>query len=656
MSKKKKSKNVNNLNDLLEEYFPEEKTATAEEKTSADKEKTAAAEEKATAADGKTEAVAEKTEEVVVSEEEISADSEETEDVEVVTEKIEEDPSEAKEADISVAGESEWEIAEISEIVSETGETFDGDRKDEDKDTEEENESSEEPSKGEEIKNGNDGNDTEMNEGNDSDESEMKEGNSETECISGNDEANPKFPISFLKALFPWKGDSVWEIIRKIIFIAAVIVFIGAGIMLISTLIQSRQALKDKDTVESVITTTVATEIDKDGNVVTIPPTEEENADHRANVAEYFKGINEDYVGCLELEGCDIFEPVMQGEDNEYYLTHNYYKDTNKAGALFMDYRCTFSDEYVSPNIVIYGHNQEDGTMFGNLKKYKQNVDFYAQNPVIKLSSESETGEYLIYGFFVTNALENQDSNGVVFHYHDYIETLGDEKTFDWYMGMVQERNQIVSPVDVRFGDKLLCLSTCSNEFSNSRFVIFARKLRDGESAEDYDFSQTYLNPYARGVDWEAIMSGETTTSVSEEETEETEESEETEETVVTEDPMKALIEMLKKKTETAASEEETEETASETETVSSEETADTSETSETSESETETETTTTNYRGYTGPTGTLHSETGGAASVGSSGQESGSAQSEQTAETAPPESAAPEAETAVPTDPETGT
>lgn len=148
--------------------------------------------------------------------------------------------------------------------------------------------------------------------------------------------------------------------------------------------------------------------------------------------------------------------------------------------------------------------------MFGNLKYYKNDPEFYSEHPTVKFSPEFETGEYLIYAFFVTSIYENQDSNGEVFHYHDYIETLNDESTFNWYINEVQKRNQIVSPVDVRFGDKLLCLSTCSNEFTDSRFVVFARKLREDESVDDYDFSEAYLNPYAEGVDWEAIMSGET--------------------------------------------------------------------------------------------------------------------------------------------------
>lgn len=338
---------------------------------------------------------------------------------------------------------------------------------------------------------------------------------------------------NILKEILPWKGDTVFEMIRKIVFIIAVIIFIGAGVMLASTLIQSNRAVKDLEQIKEVVTTTAKTTIDSEGNVITVAPTEEEEQQHNIDIMSYYKGISDKVVGFIELEGCDIYQPVVQDPEdttNTYYLTHTYYDEQNKGGAIFMDYRCTVSEDYVSPNLVLYGHNQEDGTMFGNLKNYKQDLEFYAANPTVTLRTEYETGIYLIYAYFVTNALEKQDSNGEVFHYHDYIEALNDEATFDWYMGEVQSRNQIISPVKAEFGDKLLVLSTCSNEFTNSRFVVFARKLRDGESVSDYDFTSASFNPYARGVDWTAIMSGETTTELTEETSEETTAPEETDE------------------------------------------------------------------------------------------------------------------------------
>ena len=85
-------------------------------------------------------------------------------------------------------------------------------------------------------------------------------------------------------------------------------------------------------------------------------------------------------------------------------------------------------------------------------------------------------------------------------------------------MGEIGKRNQIISPVDVAFGDKLMLLSTCSTEYSDSRFVVLARKLREGETADSFDFSTARLNPNAKQIDWDAILSRnstseETTTS-----------------------------------------------------------------------------------------------------------------------------------------------
>lgn len=484
------NKNNYTLNDLMGEFFPSDKPADTNNTGSSGTETSET--------------------------EEISANEDISDSTEVETDFLEEDSSEAADADIEIAGESEWGSIEIAETVSEIfderlvseienagspySDTICGDLENAEEnvgnetETEKETEISRISETETEIKSGN--------------KSEMVDSETKDEDIDS--EFNESLFKRFLKAIFPWKGDSVWEVVRKIIFIAAVTVFIGAGCMLVSTLVQSKQAVEEKEQDKEIIVTTVQTVIGTDGEVIEVAPTEEEKAEHRVTVAEYYKNINKDYVGYLELDGCDIADPVVKGEDNEYYLTHSVRGGTNKAGAIFMDYRCTFSDDYISPNIVFYGHNQEDRTMFGNLKNYKQNVEFYEENPVVRFSTESTTYEYLIYGFFVTNALEKQDSNGEVFHYQDYIETMADEATFDWYMDMVYERNQIISPVDVEYGDKLLCLSTCSNEFSNSRFVIFARMLREGETADDYDFSETYLNPYARGVDWEAIMSGET--------------------------------------------------------------------------------------------------------------------------------------------------
>lgn len=311
----------------------------------------------------------------------------------------------------------------------------------------------------------------------------------------------------FFDGIVPVKGDSIPEIIRKLVFISAVAVFIGAGVMLVSTLIQSEEAIEDERKIDEIVTTTAVTTINEKGEIVTVTASREEEEEHNFSVMEYYKGINHDVVGFIEIDGCDIRQPVVQTTDNEYYLTHTYYNGVNKAGSIFMDYRCTVSKDRMSPNIVLYGHNQQDGTMFGDLKYYKYDVNFYAANPLVKFNTEYGVGYYVIFGYFITNTLESQSRNGEVFHYQDYIETLSDENTFDWYMRQIERRNQIISPVDVVYGDELLVLSTCSNEFSDSRFVVFARKLRDDETIDSFDFSTSMINNAAEDFDWDAIMS-----------------------------------------------------------------------------------------------------------------------------------------------------
>lgn len=322
-----------------------------------------------------------------------------------------------------------------------------------------------------------------------------------------------------IRSLFPVKGDSAGEVFRKIVFLGSACVFVGAAGMLVSTIIQSKEAVANLEKLQEEITTTVATSINSQGEIVTIPPTIEKREEHNESLMDSFVKVSDDVIGFIEIDSCGISYPVVQGTDNEYYLTHTYDNRRNKAGAIFMDYRCTVSEDFTSPNIVLYGHNQEDGTMFGNLKYFKNNVEFYRNNPKVSFNTKEGIGDYVIFAYFISNVYEYQDSNGEVFHYHDYIDTLSDEATFNWYMKEVAERNQVLSPVDVQYGDQLLVLSTCSNEYFDSRFVVMARKLRECESYSDYDFSSAQLNPNARQIDWDAIYSrtsSETESSITE--------------------------------------------------------------------------------------------------------------------------------------------
>ena len=74
---------------------------------------------------------------------------------------------------------------------------------------------------------------------------------------------------------------------------------------------------------------------------------------------------NSDIVGWIEVEGTNINYPVLQGEDNSYYMNHNYKKEENTYGSIFLDKDYDWS--IPSSNLLLYGHNLQNGELFHDI-------------------------------------------------------------------------------------------------------------------------------------------------------------------------------------------------------------------------------------------------------------------------------------------------
>ena len=83
------------------------------------------------------------------------------------------------------------------------------------------------------------------------------------------------------------------------------------------------------------------------------------------------KNKNSDTIAWLKVENTNIEFPIVKANDNSYYLSHNFNKEYNKAGWIFADYKNKF--DTTDKNIVIYGHNMRDNSMFGSLKDVIKN-------------------------------------------------------------------------------------------------------------------------------------------------------------------------------------------------------------------------------------------------------------------------------------------
>ena len=179
---------------------------------------------------------------------------------------------------------------------------------------------------------------------------------------------------------------------------------------------------------------------------------------------------NSDIVGWLEIPNTTINYPVLQGKDNEYYMYHNYKKQKSKNGSIFLtkDYDWSIP----SSNLLIYGHNMQNGTMFQELLRYKKE-EFYKQHPIIRFTTEKEDAEYEIISVFPSRVYYKSEKN--VFRYY-YFVNAKNEAEYNEFVKNAKKASLYDIEATAEYGDPLLTLSTCSYHTEDGRFAVVARK------------------------------------------------------------------------------------------------------------------------------------------------------------------------------------
>lgn len=174
---------------------------------------------------------------------------------------------------------------------------------------------------------------------------------------------------------------------------------------------------------------------------------------------------NNDMAGWLKISDTPIDYPVMQAEDNEYYLHRDFYKNYQFSGIPFLDCQSTETSE----NRIIYAHNMKNGTMFAAVAKY-DNKSFYDEHKIINYDTLYERGAYEIISVFRTTVGSKNE-----FKYYEYAD-IETEEAFKEFVTKAKSLSVYSTGVDAKYGDKLLTLSTCAYHTSNERIVIVARK------------------------------------------------------------------------------------------------------------------------------------------------------------------------------------
>lgn len=187
----------------------------------------------------------------------------------------------------------------------------------------------------------------------------------------------------------------------------------------------------------------------------------------------YLKETNNQTVGYLKLNGLDIEIPVVQAEDNDFYLTHSFDKTYNSAGWVFADYRNRVDG--TDKNLVIYGHNRRDGSMFCPLRSVLTDEWFSVEkNKKFMFITENEKTYYQIFSVYKIPAEDY------------YITTVFYNNEFDQFLKVIKDRSLFNFGVDVNSDDTIITLSTCDNN-SDYRIAVHAKKITDESALKNID-------------------------------------------------------------------------------------------------------------------------------------------------------------------------
>lgn len=179
---------------------------------------------------------------------------------------------------------------------------------------------------------------------------------------------------------------------------------------------------------------------------------------------------NSDMVGWIQIEGTSIDYPVMQTPaDPNYYLKHDFEKNYTDYGCPFMQADCDALAP--SDNLIIYGHNMKDGSMFADLAKYGSK-DFRQSHKTVWFDTALGSCAYEIFAVIHTTV---QADDADAFPFYRFVDAVAPEDFAD-YVSACKVRALYDTGISAEYGDKLLTLSTCDNITDDGRLLVIAKQ------------------------------------------------------------------------------------------------------------------------------------------------------------------------------------
>lgn len=213
------------------------------------------------------------------------------------------------------------------------------------------------------------------------------------------------------------------------------------------------EALEDDEALQQITGREVRT-IVENGREITVPVVQ--------NPIDFpeLKKVNADTVGWIRIGALDISYPVVQGEDNDYYLHRTFEGEENIAGCIFLNAgnKADFTDQ----NTIIYGHNMKNDSMFGKLSDFREEGVF-DKSRYFWIFTEDLIYQYRIFSASVV------DQTGLTY------QTFFLNNEFHEFISAAFENSEVdTSGVQVADDDRVVTLSTCTGDDA-TRFVVIGR-------------------------------------------------------------------------------------------------------------------------------------------------------------------------------------
>lgn len=257
------------------------------------------------------------------------------------------------------------------------------------------------------------------------------------------------------------KKRSFKSIILDFILVIAIGVFVFSGYKLYTIFSEYKESESEyEDIVKDVIH-----KIDPIEDPVTGEILEEE-----PKFVVDFEKLNEtnsDIVAWIRFEEPEIISyPVVQGSDNNKYLNTTFEGKRNASGAIFMD--VANSPDFVNRNTFIYGHNMKNGSMFGQLRKFKDS-SYCNENPYFFIyTPDGMCSRYQIFSVCVVKDMS-----------YSFEMSYSSDDAFADYISYIRSISMCAVDVDVTTDSKIITLSTCTNVSDDERLLIHAVKISE---------------------------------------------------------------------------------------------------------------------------------------------------------------------------------